>query len=428
MNFSNYRLSLDIHETESGLSLRAKKGDTIRKIYVTLMDGGVPYRITQDCTAAFTARKPDNSIIFNDALIENNAIVYELTPQTTSAAGQVRCEVRLYGGDGRLITSPRFFLDVDDTVFTEGDEVVSEDEYTILEDALAKVDQAVKDAEDKVDRIAADFQTKVDNGEFTDAVSNAFLHKSGGTMSGPINMGGNKITGLGNPTSDRDAVPKSYADDIKETAEAALPKAGGTMTGAIAMGGNKITGLGTPANDGDAVPKSYAVARKELASMSHSQLDANGNVTLDTITAYPTSPGVYRVGSAGDMPVPGKWGNLIIYNSGYVTHIFENGDGFWVQRTGSISGVTKDNWRRLPAMKTTTATILASSWSGNNAWAEATGVKTTSTVIVSPAYGNRDNYIHYGLMCISQPADGYLEFYCDTVPGVDITVNVLILD
>lgn len=201
MNFSNYRLSLDIHETESGLSLRAKKGDTIRKIYVTLMDGGVPYRITPDCTAAFTARKPDNHILFNDALIENNAIVYELTPQTTSTAGQVRCEVRLYGGDGRLITSPRFFLDVDDTVFTEGDEVVSEDEYTILEDALAKVDQAV-----------ADFNARVESGEFTDPVSQAFLHKTGGTMSGPIHMGGCKITNLAPPADDADAATKAYAD------------------------------------------------------------------------------------------------------------------------------------------------------------------------------------------------------------------------
>lgn len=38
----------------------------------------------------------------------------------------------------------------------------------------------------------------------------------------------------------------------------ALPSSGGTMTGAIAMGGNKVTGLGTPTDAGDAVPKSYA--------------------------------------------------------------------------------------------------------------------------------------------------------------------------
>ena len=201
MNFSNYRLSLDIHETESGLSLRAKKGDTIRKLYVTLMDGGSPYRITEDCTAAFTARKPDDTVIFNEAAIENNAIVYELTPQTTAAAGQVRCEVRLYGGDGRLITSPRFFLDVDDTVFTEGDEVVSEDEYTILEDAIKKVDQAVED-----------FEALIASGHFTDQVGQAFLHKTGGTMSGDIDMAGNRVTGLGEPVQAGDAAGKGYVD------------------------------------------------------------------------------------------------------------------------------------------------------------------------------------------------------------------------
>lgn len=201
MNFSNYRLSLDIHETESGLSLRAKKGDTIRKLYVTLMDGGAPYRITPDCTAAFTARKSDDTVIFNEAAIENNAIVYELTPQTTAAAGQVRCEVRLYGGDGRLITSPRFFLDVDDTVFTEGDEVVSEDEYTILEDAIQKVDQAV-----------ADFEALIASGHFTDLVSQAFLHKTGGTMSGDIRMDGHRVAGLGVPVEPGDAATKGYAD------------------------------------------------------------------------------------------------------------------------------------------------------------------------------------------------------------------------
>lgn len=41
----------------------------------------------------------------------------------------------------------------------------------------------------------------------------------------------------------------------------ALPLSGGTMTGPIAMGGQKITGLGAPAASGDAVPMSYVNAR-----------------------------------------------------------------------------------------------------------------------------------------------------------------------
>ena len=44
---------------------------------------------------------------------------------------------------------------------------------------------------------------------------------------------------------------------IQTQLDAKLPKAGGTMTGAIAMGTNKITGLGTPTDAADAATKGY---------------------------------------------------------------------------------------------------------------------------------------------------------------------------
>lgn len=81
------------------------------------------------------------------------------------------------------------------------------------------------------------------------------LATSGGTMTGNIAMSGNKITGLGTPTSSDDAATKSYADSSSSNK---LPLAGGTMSGAIAMGSNKITGLATPTDSADAVTKSYA--------------------------------------------------------------------------------------------------------------------------------------------------------------------------
>jgi hypothetical protein len=77
------------------------------------------------------------------------------------------------------------------------------------------------------------------------------LPLAGGTMTGAIAMGTNKITGLGTPTVSTDASTKAYADTM-------LPLAGGTMSGAIAMGTNKITGLGTPTVSTDAVTKAYA--------------------------------------------------------------------------------------------------------------------------------------------------------------------------
>jgi hypothetical protein len=89
---------------------------------------------------------------------------------------------------------------------------------------------------------------------FSTTVTNSIatrLPLAGGTMSGAIAMGTNKITGLGTPTASTDASTKAYADTM-------LPLTGGTLSGALAMGTNKITGLGTPTNNADAVTKAYA--------------------------------------------------------------------------------------------------------------------------------------------------------------------------
>jgi hypothetical protein len=73
-------------------------------------------------------------------------------------------------------------------------------------------------------------------------------------MSGAIAMGTNKITGLGDPTSNQDAATKAY---VLAQAGGGLPLSGGTMSGAIAMGNNKITGLATPTDSADSTTKAY---------------------------------------------------------------------------------------------------------------------------------------------------------------------------
>ena len=99
------------------------------------------------------------------------------------------------------------------------------------------------------------------------------------------------------PTADRTITFKDETGTVAFTADVdtRLATAGGTMTGAIAMGTNKITGLGTPTDGTDAATKSYvdsaaqgidwkaSVRAATTASVTLASGLENGN-TLDGVT------------------------------------------------------------------------------------------------------------------------------------------------
>lgn len=157
MNYSTYRISLDIHKPDSNVVLNAKRGDTNRKIFISLTDGSVPYHISEECYAVFTATKPDGKIVYNECTIEDCVIIYKFTDQTVAAEGMMDCEIKLYGADNELITSPRFIIMVHGTVYDEGDEVESSDEFSALTklvtDAKLAIDEANQAAEDANDAV-----------------------------------------------------------------------------------------------------------------------------------------------------------------------------------------------------------------------------------------------------------------------------------
>ena len=133
------RLTLNLQETGSMVSVRAKRGDTGRKLRIHLSDGSLPYPISKDCYAVFTAKKPDGKCIHNSCTIDNNVIEYAFTEQTCAAVGTLKAEIRLYGADDKMITSACFLLSVYDTVFREGDEIFSESEKDTLDALILQV-------------------------------------------------------------------------------------------------------------------------------------------------------------------------------------------------------------------------------------------------------------------------------------------------
>ncbi len=88
-------------------------------------------------------------------------------------------------------------------------------------------------------------------------VDNNFLSKHGGTILGNISMSGLGITNL-NPTpqSNNDAVTKGYVDNQIQLS-GGLSLSGITMQGDIDMNGNEISGLVDPTNDDMAASKGF---------------------------------------------------------------------------------------------------------------------------------------------------------------------------
>lgn len=169
MNDSIKRITLDLHSNKSRETVKIKKTDTGRKIYISLVDGGRPYYITDDCYAVFSGKKPNGNIVLNDCTIEDNVIIYKLTEQTSAVPGLVNCEIKLYGADEQLITSSEFSIMVDDTVYDDGYDIESVDEFNALKELVNRATEAIDeaiDAADKAESAASDLEQARDSGEF----------------------------------------------------------------------------------------------------------------------------------------------------------------------------------------------------------------------------------------------------------------------
>ena len=136
MERTEHKLTLDVHKTVSTTSVSLKRGDTAHRLLITLSEGGYPYHIGEDCTAVFSAVKPDGTTIWNDCTISGDVVIYDFTEQTTAALGVTNCEIQIYDPHGALLTSASFLLFVEDGASNRS-AVVSSDEFSMLQTMIA---------------------------------------------------------------------------------------------------------------------------------------------------------------------------------------------------------------------------------------------------------------------------------------------------
>lgn len=157
MKVINYRVSLDMFDTLSQVKIKAKKGDSACKIHITLTKNGKIYKISEGCSAKFSAKKADGNSIYDNCTIEGDTIVYDFTSsidengtcQVSACEGNVECEVTLFKGSEQL-TSPRFTLVIDGTVYN-GEEIISTPESDVLKGLIGEVNNLIDEVETKLE-------------------------------------------------------------------------------------------------------------------------------------------------------------------------------------------------------------------------------------------------------------------------------------
>ena len=140
-----------------------------------------------------------------------------------------------------------------------------------------------------------------DDANFSTTVTNSIAAKlplAGGTMSGAIAMGSNKITGLGTPTATTDAATKAYADTM-------LPLAGGTMSGNINLNNNELLNVNYLSFNDPGVEEGIRWTGGngwQIFEAPNAMTNASGN--LQFTTGSTTSDRMMTIDTSGNLELP----------------------------------------------------------------------------------------------------------------------------
>lgn len=167
MNSSNFRFVLDLHSTQSQISIPVTKGDTARVWYISLSDGGLPYIIEDGCLAKIEIKRPTGTFLEAFCPIEKNTTVKydfsqdEITVNTAAVDGVHDCSVTIYDADGGIIGSPRFSMVVSDRVVNSDDINLTDEDLTAI-DGMIVAEASRQEAE--TGRVNAEAERQTNEG------------------------------------------------------------------------------------------------------------------------------------------------------------------------------------------------------------------------------------------------------------------------
>lgn len=132
MKDASFRITLDVNEIQSQVSIPVKVGDTSRKIYISLTEDGIPFVIGEGDYAVLTGTSRSGLNIERTCTIEGGKIVIGFDDNIVSSERLLTCEIRLYNfeTDG-VLCSASFSIVVYDRVATFPEEEIEGAGYDV---------------------------------------------------------------------------------------------------------------------------------------------------------------------------------------------------------------------------------------------------------------------------------------------------------
>lgn len=142
------RMTLDMSRPDLQRSETVTKGDTNRRWEVTLINGGAPFRLPPNWTAALTGIKPDGNGILNGCSVVDGKIIYDFATgaEIATCAGSYPVQLDIWDEVGDLVASPKLYVNVLADVRPHA-ELESEGQYTQISALIGRVNQTDADVD-----------------------------------------------------------------------------------------------------------------------------------------------------------------------------------------------------------------------------------------------------------------------------------------
>lgn len=242
-----------------------------------------------------------------------------------------------------------------------------------------------------------------------------FLPLAGGTMSGEIKMGGQKVSGLATPTDAADAATKGYVDGYVPPKATAATTADKLTTARSIFGGN-FDGSGNRVGKAQVYGHYVAAASRfgnYALEIREQDLDEAAHKTDD---GYGPGLGFHWSGVCS--------GSLSMNHSNQFRFLKQDGANY-----ATLIAVYLGDARGATVGKRVNITLTATAWSASLTQAvTVSGVSATETaqcIIPVPANASKTEYYRCQIMGTAQAAN-QITFTAKTKPTTNLTVYVII--